>query len=79
MGLLKLIVCFCTLLIGTEGARPSKKHSHFIRAVLSQRCLQKILREERVKVTAGARERSIGRPRFAELLERKSADKFNRA
>jgi hypothetical protein len=35
-------------------------HSHFIRAVLSQRCLLKILREERVKVTAGARERARG-------------------
>jgi hypothetical protein len=33
LALLKLNFDICTLLIGAEGARSSKMHSHFLRAV----------------------------------------------
>jgi hypothetical protein len=38
LAVLKVIVVFLTMLIGAEGARSSKMLSHFLRAVLIQRC-----------------------------------------
>ncbi len=48
MGLLTDIVVFGTLLIGAEGANPSKMHSHFLRAVFIRGCSFNVQREKRV-------------------------------
>jgi hypothetical protein len=67
--MLKHIVDFATLLIGAEGARSSKMLSHFLRAVLIQGSLFKVLREKQV----------LGDHTGALRLERKSTGKINRA
>ncbi|QED46159.1 hypothetical protein FSZ17_01920 [Cytobacillus dafuensis] len=68
------------LLIVAEGARSSKMHSHFLRAVFIRERLFNVLREMRVQ---GRPRRSVSDeeaprpPAESECLQRKSTGKFN--
>ncbi|PLS14811.1 hypothetical protein CVD28_26290 [Bacillus sp. M6-12] len=81
--MLNLDVSFGTMLIGAEGARSSKMHSHFLRAVFIRGCLFNVLRKKRTKgdPTGGNAEEAMDRHysgnQQASLTELKKMTMFN--
>jgi hypothetical protein len=81
--MVKAHYCFGITLFGAEGVRTSKIHSHFLRVVFIRGRWFNVLGEKSVKrrpcIRVMRRGGSRTRPGVAELLERKSTEKFNRA